>query len=118
MSRKGGNHAVESPDGRFLYYLSKGGLWKVPAEGGEETRILESVLNDNFAIVDQGIHFIPDSKPRAVQFLSFATGKVTTTAKVAQEPAWGFSVSPDGRWLLYAQYAPRGSDLMLVENFR
>jgi len=30
---------------------------------------------------------------------------------------WGFSVSPDGRWLLYAQFEPRGSDLMVVENF-
>ena len=86
----GGDHAVESPDGRFLYYLNKGGLWKVPLEGGEETRVLESVFNDNFAIVDEGIYFIPDSKPRTVQFLSFTTRRVTTTAKVAQEPAWGF----------------------------
>jgi len=30
---------------------------------------------------------------------------------------WGFSVSPDGRWLLYAQFEPRGSDLLVVENF-
>jgi hypothetical protein len=34
-------------------------------------------------------------------------------------PACGFSLSPDGRWLIYALYEPTaGRDLMLVENFR
>jgi hypothetical protein len=30
----------------------------------------------------------------------------------------GLTVSPDGRWILYTQFDQRGSDIMLMENFR
>ena len=57
-------------------------------------------------------------QPGSVQFLSFRTGKLVTVADIPREPGWGFSVSPDGRSLLYTAFEPSGSDLMLVENFR
>jgi hypothetical protein len=31
---------------------------------------------------------------------------------------WGFSVSPDEHWILYAQWEGARENLMLVENFR
>ena len=71
--------------------------------------------------MDQGIYFIPKAPPgdnSSLKFLSFATGKVTTLAQFSGLAAYGFSVSPDGRWLLYSQYEQNGADLMLVENFR
>jgi tricorn protease-like protein len=110
ITRKGGAVARESADGKFLYYLKNDNeftsLWKVPSEGGEETQVLESVCCQNFAVVEQGIYFVP--KPNSsVKFLSFATGKVTTIAQLSGYAAYGFSVSPDGRWLLYAQYNRR-----------
>ncbi len=77
-----GGDAVEATDGKTAYYLKGGGVWRVPVQGGEETRVLESVFTNNFAVVDQGIYFIPSSERPSIQFLSFATG----------------------RWLLYAQY--------------
>ena len=125
VTRKGGNGAQESPDGRFLYYV-KGGddvasLWRMPLEGGEETQVLDSVWCQDFAVVEQGIYFIPgqpNGEISSVEFLSFATGKVTTIARLGGCAAWGFSVSPDGRYLLYSQYEGGGNDLMLVENFR
>ena len=121
ITRKGGAGAYESPDGRFLYYLKDNNeftsLWKVPSEGGEETQVLESVCCQNFAVVEQGIYFVPEPNT-SVKFLTFATGRVTTIAKLSGYAAYGFSVSPDGRWLLYSQYEQNGADLMLVENFR
>jgi hypothetical protein len=33
-------------------------------------------------------------------------------------PEFGLDVSPDGRYLIYAQLDDTASDLMLVENFR
>ena len=72
-------------------------------------------------LVAHGIYFIPKPPPAdngSVKFLSFATEKVTTIAKLSGVAAYGSSVSPDGRWLLYSQYEQKGADLMLVENFQ
>jgi len=120
VTRKGfDGGAIESPDGKLVYYEKDGGVWRVPIQGGEETRVLESFFNDNFAVVDQGIYFIPSAERSAIQYLSFATGKISRIAGIGtREPDYGFSVSPDGRWLLYAQWESLRSDLMLVKNFR
>jgi hypothetical protein len=39
-------------------------------------------------------------------------------AKIPRDTSFGFSVSPDGRSLLYSEWEAIRSDLMLVENFR
>ena len=115
--------AIESADGKFVYYLKGAGegensLWRVPAAGGEESPLLPSIYNNNFTLASQGIYFIPSSRPYALQFASFGGGKVVTAAEIPREPAWGLSVSPDGKSLLYTEFEAIRSDLMLVENFR
>ena len=127
ITRNGGGFARESPDGRFLYYMKSQeeitSLWRVPVEGGEETQILDSVCCQNFAVVDDGIYFIPFEQRApgdyaSIEYLIFATGKVETIAKLSYAPAFGLSVSPDGRWLLYSQFQPWEGDLWTVEKFR
>ncbi|HSB12909.1 MAG TPA: winged helix-turn-helix domain-containing protein [Bryobacteraceae bacterium] len=126
ITKKGGGYFVrESLDGRFVYYLkgdlpsfALSSLWKVPVDGGEESRVIGAVYADNYAVADHGIYFIPNPQNAALHFLDLASGKVAKVASLDTYPAYGFSVSPDGRWLLYTQYAGQGSDLMLVENFR
>jgi Tol biopolymer transport system component len=120
VTRKGNDgDAVEATDGKFVYYLKGGGAWRVPIQGGEETQVLESVFNNNFAVVDQGIYFIPSSERPSIQFLSFATRKIVIIARIGeQEPDYGLPFPPDGRWLLYAQYESVRSELKLVQNFR
>ncbi|MFL6354809.1 MAG: protein kinase domain-containing protein [Bryobacteraceae bacterium] len=124
ITKKGfGGEAVESLDGKFVYYLKGASddnlaLWRVPVAGGEETQVLGSVLNNNFALTEQGIYFIPNSRPAAVQFLSFGDGTRQTIANTPHEPAWGLSVSPDGRSLLFSEFEAVKADLMLAENFR
>jgi serine/threonine protein kinase len=126
VTSNGGGTAFESPEGKSVYYIkeerySPGGLWKIPVSGGEERQVLPSVINRAFALVNEGIYFIPlpgaDGK-YSIQFLSFATGKVKTVAPMSAPPNEGLSVSPDGRSLLFTQGDELGSDLMLVENFR
>jgi Tol biopolymer transport system component len=120
----GGEGASESPDGRFVYYFKTIGdemysLWRVPVPAGKETQVLESVCAHNMALTNRGIYFIASPEHPSVQFLNFATGKVERIASLAHQPAWGFSVSLDGRWLLYTEYESMLiHDLMLVENFR
>jgi hypothetical protein len=82
--------------------------------------VLESVDAQAFAIVKEGIYFIP--KPNSsgipyIQFFNFATKKVRTITHVGALGAY-LSVSPNGRWIIYSQFDLKGSDLVLVENSR
>ena len=124
VTKKGcGGEAVESLDGKFVYYLKGASeenysLWRVPTTGGEETQVIGSVFHNNFTVADRGIYFIPSAQPLLVQFLSFDDGAIETIAKIPREPAWGFSLSPDGRSLLFSEFEQVRSDLMLVENLQ
>ena len=126
ITKQGGESGVESLDGRFVYYLLNGveggntELRRVPVEGGEEIRIIESLCAQDFAVAEHGIYFFSGCENPAVQRFNFATRKVETVAKAEGGMAYGFSVSPDSRWLLYAVYdnAREQSDLMMVEKFR
>jgi Tol biopolymer transport system component/DNA-binding winged helix-turn-helix (wHTH) protein len=132
VTRHGGEKPFESPDGRFLYYEKPSdapcgpdgcaSIWKVPVGGGEERQIVKAVScgGMNFAVGERGVYFNPDDDPPTVQFLNFATNHIEKIADLGEKgTACGFSLSPDGRWLIYALYEPTaGSDLMLVEKFR
>jgi Tol biopolymer transport system component len=126
VTRNGGFAAVESLDGKTIYY-KRGlledslALWKTPVSGGEESQVLPSVAWRAFTLVNDGIYFIPEPSADgkySIHFLSFATGKVKTVAPIPGPPRWGLTVSRDGRYLLYTQIDEDSSDLMLVENFR
>jgi Tol biopolymer transport system component/DNA-binding winged helix-turn-helix (wHTH) protein len=128
-SRDGGFAPLESSDGKFLYYLkglTETNLWKIPVQGGQALKVLEGLSNYlNLAIVEKGVYFVPSRNTAvgsSVQFLSFATNKITPVVSV-QKPLdlnsrGGLAVSPDGRWILYTQFDQAGSELLLVENFR
>ena len=60
---------------------------------------------------------LPD-KPSSIAYLDFATGKVTALYTLPKPADLGLAVSPDGRYILFAQQDFSGSDLMLVEHFR
>jgi Tol biopolymer transport system component len=123
VTRHGGYVAHDSPDGRFVYYSKGRGqttLWRVPANGGEEQQVLQSVGWQSFAVVPDGIYFVPGetSDTRSIQFFSFRTGAVTVVAPIEGTPNQGLSVSPDGHYILYSQTDQQSSELMLLENFR
>ena len=127
LTRNGGLIAQVSPDGRTLFFhrewlsgVIPTSLWKMPVEGGQETKVLDSASVRNWALVETGLWFINWTNPgdAALQFLEFATGKVTRVAPISKPPAPGLAVSPDGRTILYTQTDQEGSELMLVENFR
>jgi Tol biopolymer transport system component len=120
----------ESPDGKLLYYskLGQTGLWAIPAQGGEERRILNDSVSDqnrNWTVSSDGIYFfdlkVAPNEPKLVKFYSFRTGKTSLagTVEPTVSPDYsGISVSPDGRWLLYSHIASISSDLVLIDHFR
>jgi Tol biopolymer transport system component len=121
LTRGGGLVASESPDGKWLYFSGEGAdssLRKMPVGGGEETEVLPSITNWNFAVMDDGIYFLTGTGHRyAIEFLNFATGKTEVVAPVG-DAYFGFSVSPDGKWILYDQTLPPSSELVLAEGIQ
>jgi Tol biopolymer transport system component len=130
LTRGGGAESAESPDGRILYYTKVpeegAGLWSVPIEGGTEVRVLEPVRFGYWAVARKGIYFVdfdvPVDAPRPVRFFNFETRAVvevgTVENSVSSINTPGFTVSPDGRWLLYTSLDSRDADLMLIDRFR
>jgi Tol biopolymer transport system component/predicted Ser/Thr protein kinase len=128
VTQNGGFAAFESPDGQFVYYakFNEPGIWRVPVLGGEETLVLDLLqpgLWGYWAVVDEGIYFLnAEAEPRpAIEFYRFATRRATRVTVPEKDPDYGdpgMAVSPDGRWILYAQVDQETSDIMLVENFR
>jgi len=124
VTRHGGISAVESTDGRYLYYskFEEGGIWRMPVQGGEETHVLD-IGGDgwpNWALSSEGIYFLKWSKLShpTIQFLSFATGKTHPVWTLEREPGWGIGVSSNGKSIVFTQGDFAESNLMMVENFR
>jgi Tol biopolymer transport system component len=127
VTRTGGGFAVESPDGRFLYYVKPevAGLWRMNPTGGKESRVLdapEPAYWGSWVAVDDGIYFVDTFvQPHgAISFYDMVSRRVTRVLVFDREPdSWdvGLAVSPDGRWVLYGLVDSQNSDLVLVENF-
>jgi len=126
VTRSGGVFAMESADRRFLYYakLEIPGIWRMPLQGGEETRILDQPYRPfawwDWALGQNGIYFIDfKTKPNiTVGFFEFATRKIAPIWTLATPPFVGLSISADGKSILFAQNESRRSDIVLVKNFR
>ena len=120
VTRSGGIAALESRDGKTLYYSGdRNTLWRKALPEGEETQIAAPLFRYNFAVAENGIYYTTFvEKSPVVVFRDSAIGKVTPIFKMAKAPDLGLDVSFDGRFLLFAQLDYSGSDLKLVENFR
>jgi Tol biopolymer transport system component len=127
-SKRGGERAVESAGGKWVYYYARAevpGIWRVPAEGGEEELVLalpaKSSSND-WSLAEQGIYYLEKAATPGpvIWFFDFASGQRTRVAQLddpAPERILGLTVSPDGQWFLYER-SYWTEDIMLVENFR
>ena len=101
------------------------GLWCSPVAGGEERQVLNSISGGNWTVGSRGIYYFdfPEEPgaPKPVKFYSFQSGKSTQIGTVeasVPDGYGGFSLSPDGHWLLYPDIVTKNSDLMLVDHFR
>jgi Tol biopolymer transport system component len=119
VTRGGGVVAVESPDGRYLYYTqtrNAGPLYRLPLAGGQAESVIPFVANVFYAATDRGIYF--QSGGREISFREAGTGQSRPVFKTSQPLSLGITASPDGRWLLFTQIEAEGSDLYLIDGFR
>jgi Tol biopolymer transport system component len=124
--------AIQSVDGTLLYYMRDNGqdntIWSMPMAGGEPRAVFRfEGQGGGLVETKAGIYHLsnppgrpdrPLDKPSELFFYRFPNGPLTKVAGVEGMSQYGFSISPDGRYLLYTKYASQGSDLMLVENFK
>jgi Tol biopolymer transport system component len=128
LTKGGGVSPVEAADGTTVYFGRQGPpgtVWKVPAGGGEETRVGNFTVNGrrylNFAVGAQGIYYASSSD--AIHWFElwlyrFSTGKSERIRRIETMFWQGLSVAPDDRWLLFVAAQDDHGDLQMVENFR
>jgi Tol biopolymer transport system component len=120
ITKEGGWVSRESTDGQTLYFvkLEIHGIWRMPAAGGPETKIRDEYPWSNWDIVGNRLYYRDDSRIRSIDL---ATEKVTDLTAADPRMAGGttgFSVTPDGKWLLYARQEQAASDILLLDGFR
>jgi eukaryotic-like serine/threonine-protein kinase len=126
VTHNGGTSSMESPDGQTLYFTKTTpafafSLWKMSVDGGPETEVLPSLHRYSFAVTAQAVFFTTPSGlkiPAEVKKLDLATAKITSLYTLPKRVDLGLELSPDQKYLLFAQLDYIGSDLMSVENFR
>jgi Tol biopolymer transport system component/DNA-binding winged helix-turn-helix (wHTH) protein len=130
ITKTGGLGAVESADGRFLYYskFESDGIWRMPLTGGAEALVLDQPSGQawfNWCLVRDGIYFLRSSETLStenfkstLEFFDFATQKITPIQSLDKSPGWGLEVSSDGKSLIFVGTAFIESKIMLIKNFR
>ncbi len=124
-SDPGALRPIESPDGAHLYLasrevtpeLNKIGLLN-PQPGAATERVLR--VRDCFAwdVMPGGIYFVPADSPKMARYFDFASRRTTDVFSTDWGFGSGFSLSPDGRYLLYAAAGPEDSDIMMMDRYR
>ena len=125
VTHNGAEFGIESEDGKTLYFArilraDSGSIWRMPIAGGSEEQLADSLYRVNYAVAKRGIYYMThadESGNCMLKLYDFATGTTSTVLPMGH-PEFGLDVSPDGRYLVYAQLDDPASDLMLVENFR
>jgi Tol biopolymer transport system component len=125
LTRNGGTGAVDSADGRNIYYLNQtpGVLSQVSASGGAESPVPSTEpmsLFPGLAATSRGLYFLYFSdpqKPVGVWLYPFGNHKPERIGSVVKKNLWnGISVSPDNRYLLFAAFDGSSGDLYLAYN--
>jgi Tol biopolymer transport system component/DNA-binding winged helix-turn-helix (wHTH) protein len=123
LTKNGGAIALESPDGRQVFYTktTERGLWILDLKSGEESKIASDTVGlECFAIGRRGVYFERSGHGPGfvISLMSFSDHVIRDLAVINAPVGDGLTVSPDERSLVFTQIDSSGSDLFLVENFK
>lgn len=121
LTRNGGTNPIVSPDGSLVYFWRTHQLWAVPAGGGPENLVLDSVSLFRYAVGAHGIYFVPfcdTSICREIDYFDISSRATHRVVVTDGRMGSGLTISPDEKFLLYTRVEQTDSDLMLIEQFR
>ena len=132
VTRYGGFFGVESPDGRYLYYvkaLNMAGLWRMPVSGaGEEAEVLPRLptgYQNYWSFGKSGIYYVEREEVPGggasypLRYHDLRSGRDSIITHLKRRPFnSGLSVSPDEKRFLYTQVDTSEIEIMLVEGFQ
>ncbi len=125
LTRNGGWRSHESKDGGTLYFQKYdfAGLWRMPVEGGAETKVTDLPPTSTWYPMDTVSYRIAGSagEEPTLRRIDHSTGRETVVRKLPLEAIvalYNFCVSPGGEFVVFPRLDNAISDLMLVENFR
>jgi hypothetical protein len=107
-----------------VYYArpTEQGIWRVPLEGGAETRVLPRGQPRQWAIGASGIYIL-ERDAEKIEFYRFGAAEPERIIRLpAKFPgltsviARGIGLSWDERWIFFTQLDRLESDLTLAEN--
>lgn len=123
------SQAFESFDGKVLYFVRNAavpGVWSIPLNGSrdsQESLVVPDAREGFWGVADKGIYFVNPpltTVPAAttLKYFDFASRTVSTLA--VPPGLWrkllpGFSVSRDGRFVVWTQLDNAIRDLMLID---
>ncbi len=123
----GSGAAEESADGKYVYFSNRRAIWRVPAEGGAEEQVVIPEHDLLWVVIQptkKGIYyleFVRGARAMQVSFYDFTTRANDVVFRMRGVDflhAMSFSISPDGKYILYPWVDQVQTNLMLVENFR
>jgi Tol biopolymer transport system component len=117
--------SIESSDGKAIYFPSRIAnsnmmMLALDRSGAtpQEVSGMPRVFNESqWALVHDGIYFVPQDSPRSICFFDFATGHTREIFKADKDLGDGMSISPDGRYMLYSQIDEGNANIMIVNYF-
>jgi hypothetical protein len=126
VTAAGGYAARESPDARFLYFtrVDVSGIWRQRASGepGNPVRVVEKLAPEDWANWDvnaKGLYFrVPGTggAPSSVALLPEGGSAPRRVAELELQAWPHFSVSRDGRSIVYPRADRHACDIRLIEN--
>jgi Tol biopolymer transport system component len=124
---RGVGEPVESADGKYVFYRSRRSIYRVPVAGGEEE---EFIIPDHDLMwaapqaTKKGVYYVEwerSSRGMAVVFYDFAAKKSAPVFRLRGNyfnSNLTYSISPDGKYILYPKTDQSETNLIMVENFR
>src|SRR5271157_1887844 len=123
----GSGAAEESVDGKYVYYRNRRTICRIPAEGGAEEQVVIPEHDLLWVVIQptkKGIYyleFVRSARAMQVSFYDFAARGSEALFRMKNADFFqvmSFSISPDGKYILYPRVDQSQTNLMLVENFR